>query len=549
MTEFKRLDSHFRLDSERSCQPLGQACEEASAAQHYKIVMKSRVPSRKSLIGSYSSASLQSIDSDAWNHDDHSFDLSPTGFNVHQQLNFNKNDSLLPVSLSIGLRAALFFSSLLLAGVFFSSFLLLFSPILIPALTILELFWAVWLWSCHIPCLARFPLKHSPGSPFFSPDQAFEAFISQASLLHRDGTRVVDSKKLISSWFFEAPFQSIRLGNLALCISHGFYFMPPAELKKTLGIDAMDLARRYTEAAGIKMAPGFREGLRTLVTTMCEPLKCGHRLACFYLSMELISVISSYYLQFVLGFTSVASKEKTSVRFFSRAASVDQEADQPPVLVMHGIGLGLLTYLPTLTSIVTEASGSNRSVLCLEIPHISMRFSLRDIPTIQKVAEDVVAGLMDLDQQKVSLLAHSYSTCVASYIINHHPDIVHTACLIDPVCFGSFLPPRPLTGQVRFSSFSDLVMDFFILMVIREPHQAATWYRRFYWPDGTVNHLTLFPCPTTFALGGKDVMIHNVSEVNAIIERTDCKVLVHPTHPHGGVLSDRKMQKELLEML
>lgn len=37
-------------------------------------------------------------------------------------------------------------------------------------------------------------------------------------------------------------------------------------------------------------------------------------------------------------------------------------------------------------------------------------------------------------------MGHSYGTFVGSRLVQQHRDRVHTLCLIDPVCFGMFMP-------------------------------------------------------------------------------------------------------------
>ena len=38
------------------------------------------------------------------------------------------------------------------------------------------------------------------------------------------------------------------------------------------------------------------------------------------------------------------------------------------------------------------------------------------------------------------ILAHSYGTFVASSLARRHPSRLHSLCLLDPTCFGVFLP-------------------------------------------------------------------------------------------------------------
>lgn len=41
---------------------------------------------------------------------------------------------------------------------------------------------------------------------------------------------------------------------------------------------------------------------------------------------------------------------------------------------------------------------------------------------------------------RACIVGHSYGTFVGSRLVQQHRDRVHTLCLIDPVCFGMFMP-------------------------------------------------------------------------------------------------------------
>jgi pimeloyl-ACP methyl ester carboxylesterase len=57
-----------------------------------------------------------------------------------------------------------------------------------------------------------------------------------------------------------------------------------------------------------------------------------------------------------------------------------------------------------------------------------------------EVATTVVKILDHLQVKEVCLVGHSYGTFIAGSIARHHRKRVHNVCLIDPVCFGMFMP-------------------------------------------------------------------------------------------------------------
>ncbi|GFR42121.1 hypothetical protein Agub_g2964, partial [Astrephomene gubernaculifera] len=158
----------------------------------------------------------------------------------------------------------------------------------------------------------------------------------------------------------------------------------------------------------------------------------------------------------------------------------DGDADLPLVF-LHGIGLGLTPYLRLLGRLVVAAGvgGGNssvygdsgeqehqqhqqqqqqqrqqrappRRVFAVQYKHVSMRLT-GSIPAPQQLAADVAAFLSSRGVTRMSLLAHSYGSLVASALTKMAAAAPATATtarapaisrltLVDPVCFAMFLP-------------------------------------------------------------------------------------------------------------
>jgi pimeloyl-ACP methyl ester carboxylesterase len=56
------------------------------------------------------------------------------------------------------------------------------------------------------------------------------------------------------------------------------------------------------------------------------------------------------------------------------------------------------------------------------------------------VAEAVMCMMRAEGLQQACLVAHSYGTAVASRLLQAAPQRVHSLALLDPVCFGMFMP-------------------------------------------------------------------------------------------------------------
>lgn len=75
---------------------------------------------------------------------------------------------------------------------------------------------------------------------------------------------------------------------------------------------------------------------------------------------------------------------------------------------------------------------AGRPLLALEFKHVSMRWVLW-VPTVDEVAEVLVAIMRREGLERCCLVGHSYGTAVASRLLQQHPAKVVQTCMIDPV--------------------------------------------------------------------------------------------------------------------
>ncbi|GAX85025.1 hypothetical protein CEUSTIGMA_g12445.t1 [Chlamydomonas eustigma] len=248
--------------------------------------------------------------------------------------------------------------------------------------------------------------------------------------------------------------------------------------------------------------------------------------------------------------TARASKQKDSVGLCissssgvtSLATAGSSSCREPPILMLHGVGFGLMSYLP----LAARLASTGRPVICMKIRHISMQLT-RYIPMACEVAEDVIQVIDSLGVEQVSVVAHSYGTFVASVLAQRHGHRLHSACLIDPVCFGVFMPN--LLGNFVYRHSHQLKgtgpMDWLMCFISRDVHVASTFGRRFYWSDVNLWADDL-PKKCLVVLSGRDDLIH-VEEVRCVINCcTSARLLYHPDHMHAGCLLDAKWQDKIV---
>jgi pimeloyl-ACP methyl ester carboxylesterase len=62
------------------------------------------------------------------------------------------------------------------------------------------------------------------------------------------------------------------------------------------------------------------------------------------------------------------------------------------------------------------------------------------LPCVDEMTSEIRAILDVAGAPRVCVVGHSYGTLVASRLVKRFPARLHALCLIDPVCFGMYMP-------------------------------------------------------------------------------------------------------------
>jgi len=176
----------------------------------------------------------------------------------------------------------------------------------------------------------------------------------------------------------------------------------------------------------------------------------------------------------------------------SQEALSGQDAD---VLVFfHGIGLGLLLYLPLLLRLRVP------NQILFEMPWIAMN-PFADIPSSTEYAQWVAEVLTQRKVERCVALGHSFGSLPIAWLVRQHPSQVSRCILVDPVCIFLNLPdvcvnflykhPRTMFGKMMR------------LFGAREFGIAKTLMRHFFWTDNVLFPEQL-PAGSSVILMGND---------------------------------------------
>ncbi|KAJ9074765.1 hypothetical protein DSO57_1003043 [Entomophthora muscae] len=193
---------------------------------------------------------------------------------------------------------------------------------------------------------------------------------------------------------------------------------------------------------------------------------------------------------------------------------------QDPILYIHGVGVGFPMYTAKLKAMCKRYKG--REVILLELPHISMA-PCGGILNHDQTLKALDAIFCRHQICKVSLVAHSFGTIIASWLIRQRPNSVSRLTMFDPVCFRiwdstlarNFLYAEPF-------SFIHELMRFFVAM---DPLITQTVSKELYWYESV-----LFPedihVPTNIFLSRDDW----------VVDAIECQEYLQDKLPKGSHL-------------
>lgn len=379
--------------------------------------------------------------------------------------------------------------------------------------------------------------------------------------------------EFLSGWFFGAPLEAIRRGNLTQFLSYGLFYTKEVDLAPDTRAAIEGLVDELEAKLGWTFAPGFDPSLK-FMDHLWQPLKTLHLPLLVYWVTEALG----WFSHGVLRMSGFRSSTVNGFRYYVRAPSAPHNALSPagqpagapipgslttakvagnvpsdtPVVFLHGV-LGLVGCLPFLRHLVMR-EGSRHPLVVLDIRHVSMRYTPGGARTCDEVADALAAALVKegYAEQGAHIVAHSYGTFVAARLLRQHPDLIRGMILMEPVALLTCWPRLLGTfiyGEPDFSAgFSlDTVMANLRWLCSRELTMSETFCRRFFWSALTIWPQEL-PQNSLVVLSERDDLVAS-DVIQQLCSSANCpaKVLVRPGGLHGDVLLHPAWQRDVMD--
>ncbi|KAI9449905.1 hypothetical protein BJY52DRAFT_1305632 [Lactarius psammicola] len=257
----------------------------------------------------------------------------------------------------------------------------------------------------------------------------------------------------ITSWFLRAPGLRVLRDNVADWLLWALFFCPLNREELDYYISVMG------DYVGYPIGRGSNPDMQCLRLTF-DPVHMIHRPFIWYMIVSLVDTLTSISL-YIQGFTHHNTRKwfhafppRPILALFSRSSS-DTVTNIPywyrphrsrtklPILVIHGIGIGLYPYVAFLRELA--AQDPDVGIIAVEILPISMHI------TAPPLARDAMcAAIMRIldahGLHRFVLAGHSYGTVIAAHLLHrqkgNHTSVGDTtsptiaaALLVDPIPF------------------------------------------------------------------------------------------------------------------
>ncbi|CAF1109732.1 unnamed protein product [Didymodactylos carnosus] len=348
-------------------------------------------------------------------------------------------------------------------------------------------------------------------------------------------------KTIVSGWFYNVDFNEIYEDNIVEYLSFVTYTTHPKDLTKEERQYIQHLFQLLFSKHQIKK--GYNSKIK-LMSPLADPIKYAHFPFIYYTVTWLLHQLGCCYLRY-LGYKHIVIN---NVSFWIYKS----QSKQPSILFIHGVSTGLTAYMAFIRRLHYS---TRRTLILLDLPYVSMRhcFTINPMATILKSLEELLLK-NDLIKQKLTIVGHSYGTCVQAYLIRHGRELLSEKTIfLDPVCFllyHAIMPynflyrHRPRTPN-QFMIYAFCSCDLFI---------ANTLQRNFYWYENIIYVKDLKAIQESFVfLSELDDLVPAQLVENYLKTKKDqdqqVNVKIFSKFKHAQFLLSDKAQQEILAAL
>ncbi|CAN0112244.1 unnamed protein product, partial [Phaeothamnion confervicola] len=251
-----------------------------------------------------------------------------------------------------------------------------------------------------------------------------------------------------------------------------------------------------------------------------------HRPMLYYVATAAMGAVAALCL-YAVGFRRHASGSTTY--YLLKATSPPQ---QPPVVFVHGVGMGLSAYLGFVLRLATT-QGARRCIMMIELPHVSMKLGKERVPSAAEIVDNVARAMHTHGFVAATWVGHSLGSCTVATVVRARPELVHSLVFLDPVCFLLWevnvmrnfcylTPSTPRQHVLRYVSSGELFISYYF-------HRHFWWHELFLLPS----HIPSSVASTSVFVSENDDF-SNAAQLQGYLRAKGVNVHELKGHGHGG---------------
>lgn len=370
---------------------------------------------------------------------------------------------------------------------------------------------------------------------------------------------------VLSAWFNLVPVASVARDNFIEWLYWAVFFSPTEGGEEFLP-EIEEYLAEMEQRGGIELIPGRNPKIRPVRVTL-DPVRTAHRPLVWYLlvgSIDTYAFLALYWHGF---------KHYTSGGFFRvfpprPLAIISKSSPVPlpywyrphrsrtklPVLFLHGIGIGLLPYLPFIQELSEQ--DPDLGIIVIEILPICNRMTR---PPLDREATclSVSQILATHNFDQVVVVAHSFGTAITSYMLQD-PTLsqkVTATLLVDPVTFLLHHPSVAYNFLYRTPKRANEWQLWYFAS--RDPDIARTLGRHFFWNECIMwkedlqrgRKVAVILSEKDQIVDTKAVRMYLTGEESLRWEGDGLEVLWYPELDHATVWDTKERREPMLDIV
>lgn len=361
------------------------------------------------------------------------------------------------------------------------------------AYSAVDILYTVCVWLPHSRRLLK-KVKHPPPLP---RDE-------RRALFYKCLRNIPDPERYLHWWFLGADSSEIRRDNMRDFVLWAFFDRASNEELEQEDVIEID---QYVDAIAERLGRDFGSGrgsARSLRLTL-DVVETRYRSFFWYVILGGVDLYThcslswngfQYYAQPVSKAVSVIPPRPQAL--FSRKRSASRELsywyrphtakNKVPVMFLHGIGVGLWTYIQLLSNLNQSGDGDDGQIGIIALELLPISFRLTDAPLEKHEFLREIEKILDAHDKwdRFVLAAHSYGTALATHMIKSErfrPHI-HSTILMDPISILLHLPDIAYNFTRRKPRrANEWQLWYFASM---DPGVALALGRHFFWKDNII---------------------------------------------------------------